>query len=72
MNIYRYAHNGRVYTIHVEPDGKGWHAYSPELPGLHAGGCTKEKAHENAEEAAQAYMASIEKHGDPMPVGVGT
>jgi predicted RNase H-like HicB family nuclease len=57
-------------TILVEPDEDAFHAYCPELKGLHVRGDTEEEAAKNAAEAAVAYIQSLIKHGDPIPVGV--
>lgn len=56
--------------IIIEPDGTGFHAYCPALKGLHAPGDTKEESLENAKEAVIAYLQSLVKHGDPIPVGI--
>ena len=56
--------------IIVEPDGDEYHAYCPALKGLHACGETVEEALSNARDAATAYIESLIKHGDPIPVGV--
>ena len=56
--------------IIVEPDGDEYHAYAPSLKGLHVYGSTEEEALNNAMEAAKAYLLSLIKHGDPIPVGV--
>ena len=56
--------------IIVEPDESGFHAYCPALKGLHVGGDTKEEALQNARDAAVAYLESLIKHGEPIPVGV--
>jgi antitoxin HicB len=56
--------------IFVEPDEPGFHAYCPALKGLHVGGDTEEEALENAKDAAIAYLQSLMKHGDPIPVGI--
>jgi len=55
--------------IIVEPDDRGFHAYSQALPGLHVSGETEDEALENAVEAARAYLESMLKHGDPLPIG---
>jgi len=55
--------------IFVEPDSGGFYAYCPELKGLHVGGTTEEEAVKNAREAATAYLLSLLKHNDPLPVG---
>jgi len=54
----------------VEPDEGGFHVYCPDLKGLHAEGATEEEAIANARDAAAAYMKSLLKHNDPIPVGV--
>lgn len=54
----------------VEPDDIGFHAYCPALKGLHTCGETGEEALRNAKDAATAYLESLIKHGDPIPVGI--
>ena len=54
----------------IEPDEVGFHAYCPALKGLHTSGDTEEDAIENAKDAAIAYLESLMKHGDPIPVGI--
>ena len=54
----------------VEPDDEGFHAYCPELQGLHVDGATEKEAVRNARDAVSAYLTSLMKHGDPIPVGV--
>jgi predicted RNase H-like HicB family nuclease len=56
--------------IIVEPDDGGFHAYCPALKGLHTAGDTKEEALQNAKDAAIAYLESLIKHNDPIPVGI--
>ena len=56
--------------IFVEPDETSFHAYCPALKGLHTCGDTEEEAVDNAKDAATAYLQSLIKHGDPIPVGV--
>lgn len=57
-------------VIVVEPDGKSFHAFCPSLKGLHVDGETKEKALQNATQAAVLYLESLISHGDPIPIGV--
>lgn len=57
-------------TIVTEPDGGGFYAYAPALKGLHTCGDTEEAALQNAIDAAVAYLGSLLKHGDPIPVGL--
>jgi len=61
-----------MYRIQVviEPDEGGFHAYCPALKGLHTCGETEQEALQNAKDAAIAYLQSLLKHGDPIPVGV--
>ena len=59
----------RVEVV-VEPDEKGFHAYCPALKGLHTYGDSQQNALENARDAAMAYLMSLIKHGDPIPLGV--
>ncbi len=54
----------------IDPDDGGFHAYCPALKGLHTCGDTKEEALQNARDAAIAYLQSLIKHGDPIPVGI--
>lgn len=54
----------------VEPDDEGFYAYCPDLKGLHVGGATESEALENAKDAAEAYISSLLKHQDPIPVGM--
>ncbi len=56
--------------ICIEPDGVGFHACCPALKGLHSSGNTIEEARVNALNAISAYMESLEKRGEPVPVGI--
>lgn len=61
----------RVFQVQVlfEPDGENIHVYCPSLKGLHVDGKSIEEAKKNAEDAIIAYLKSLIKHGDPIPVG---
>jgi len=59
-----------LVSVVVEPDEAGFHAYCPALKGLHVSGSTKEEALNNVNTAACAYIESLIKHKDPIPVGV--
>lgn len=59
----------RVNVI-VEPDEIGFHAYCPALKGLHTCGDTKEEALSNVSDAVVAYLQSLIKHGEPIPIGI--
>ena len=57
--------------IIVEPDKPGFHAYCPALKGLHIHGETYKNALRSARDAAIAYLTSIIKHEDLIPIGIG-
>ncbi len=42
-------------------------ASCPALPGCHSQGRTREEALANIEEAIRGYIASMRKHGEPIP-----
>lgn len=55
-------------TLIVEPDGdRGFHAYCPQLPGLHTCGDTETEALENVLNATSAYSQSLLRHSEAMP-----
>ena len=56
--------------IVIEPDGETFHAYCQALKGLHTCGDTEEQVVNNVKDAALAYLRSLIKHGDPIPVGI--
>ncbi|MBI4288510.1 MAG: type II toxin-antitoxin system HicB family antitoxin [Chloroflexi bacterium] len=60
---------GHHYTVILEPEeGGGFHAFCPALKGCHTQGDTVEDALANAKEAIEAYVESLEKHGETPPV----
>ena len=59
-----------MMEVVIEPDEDGFHAYCPALRGLHTYGQTREESLENVKTAASAYIDSLIKHNDPIPVGV--
>ncbi len=56
-------------SVVVEPDGGGFHAYCPAFKGLHIDGETQQDAIERTCRALEWYLDSLERHGDPLPVG---
>jgi predicted RNase H-like HicB family nuclease len=54
--------------IIVEPDGEEFHAYAPALKGVHSAGDSEDEALANAADAAIAYIRSLIKHGEPIPI----
>ncbi len=56
--------------IVIEPDDDQYHAYCPALEGLHVSGTTEAEALQHARDAVMAYLRSLIKHGDPIPLGI--
>ena len=56
-------------SVVVESDGEGFHAYCPAFQGLHVDGATEEEAIQRTCKALEWYLDSLERHGDPLPVG---
>jgi predicted RNase H-like HicB family nuclease len=59
-------------SICVEKDERGFHAFNPALKGLHADGLSEEEAIREFLAAVPAYIESLLKHGDPLPLGMVT
>ena len=56
------------YRIVVEQDEDGvFVAEAPALPGCVSQGATREEAVANVKDAIAGYLASLEKHGEPVP-----
>lgn len=56
------------FAITLEEDEDGFIVAScPSLPGCHSQGRTREEAIANIREAIRGYIASIRKHGEPIP-----
>lgn len=62
------------FTIVVtkDPEDSGYNATVPALPGCHTFGETIDEAYKNALEAIDAYLDSLTREGDPVPVEVGS
>lgn len=58
-----------TFSIVVEPDEDGFHAYVPAFKGLHVDGKTEKEATENALKAILVYLESLARNHDPLPVG---
>lgn len=56
--------------IEIEKDGDAFYAFCPDLKGLHVDGATEQEARQNAIEAVGAYMRSLVRHDEPIPVGI--
>ena len=64
--------NNYTYRIIIEPDeGKTFHAYVPALPGCHTWGESFEEARENIRDAIDAYIRSLAKDGENIPLDRG-
>lgn len=64
------AHDLKVRVrICVEEDGEEFHAYCPDLKGVHAFGSTPEEAAEHAKDGAIGYLRTLLEHGKPIPLG---
>lgn len=56
------------FAITLEHDEDGFIIAScPALSGCHSQGRTKEEAVANISEAIRGYIASMRKHGEPIP-----
>lgn len=56
------------FAVVFEQDEEGYIVVScPALPGCHSQGKTREEAVANIREAIQGYIASMRKHGEPVP-----
>ena len=57
------------FEVCIEADGDGFHAWCPALKGVHVGGVTEEDAQRHLHDAVMAYVISLIKHGEPIPIG---
>ena len=59
------------YTVILEPQEEGGYTVTVQaLPGCISEGDTVEEALENIKDAIAGYIASLRKHGEPIPVGI--
>lgn len=56
----------RHVILHPDEDGGYW-VECPSLPGCISQGDTKQEALANIKEAIEAYIESLQKHGEPIP-----
>jgi len=61
MTIYQ-------YTVVIEPDEDGFHAFVPALPGCHSFGATVDEARTNIAEAIELHVESLAADGEVIPV----
>lgn len=58
------------FLVYLEPSVDGGYIVSaPALPGCVTQGDTKEEALEMIQDAIRGYVASLRKHGEPLPFG---
>jgi predicted RNase H-like HicB family nuclease len=57
------------FIFEPDPDG-GYHAYAPELPGLHTQGDTLDEAMANAKEALVLYVEGLREEGRALEMWV--
>ena len=55
------------FTVVIEPDEKGYHAFFPSLPGCHSFGNSVEEAQTNILEAIEVHVESMLEDGEPVP-----
>ena len=61
----------RRYRVLFQQDEDGkFTATVPELPGCISSGKTRDEALKNIKEAIEAYVESLEKHGEPVPPSI--
>jgi len=56
------------FTVVIEPDEEGFHAYVPALPGCHTFGSTLDEAQDNIVEAIELHVESMLEDGEQIPV----
>ena len=58
-----------VFQVVMEPDGDGWHVFSPALlsQGASTWGETQEQAMAHIQEVTQMVVESLIELGDPLP-----
>ncbi len=62
---------GMKFRVTIEPDEDGvFVAECAALPGCVSQGRTREEAMANIRDAIQGYLASLKRHGEPIPGGI--
>lgn len=56
------------FTIVIEPDEYGFHAFAPALQGCHSHGDTLDEARENIAEAVELHVESMIEDGEEIPI----
>ncbi|MCA1631808.1 MAG: type II toxin-antitoxin system HicB family antitoxin [Acidobacteria bacterium] len=55
------------FTVVIEPDEEGFHAFVPALPGCHSFGATVDEARANIAEATALHIESLREDGETVP-----
>lgn len=55
------------FTVVIEPDEEGFHAYVPSLPGCHTFAETIDQARANIVEAIELHLESMRQDGEAIP-----
>ncbi len=59
------------FHVRIEQDEDGkFVAHCPTLPGCWSQGDTRAQAKQNITDAIAGYLASLRKHGDPIPLPI--
>ncbi len=56
------------FTVVIEPDEGGYHAFAPSLPGCHTFGATVDEARASIAEAMELHVESMLKDGETIPI----
>ncbi len=56
------------FSVVIEPDEGGFHAYVPSLPGCHSFGNTLEQTRTNIVEAIELHIEGLVENKLPVPV----
>ncbi len=56
------------FTVVIEPDEDGFHAFVPALPGCHTFGATIDEARANIAEAIELHIEGMAADDEPIPV----
>ncbi|MFN4295195.1 MAG: type II toxin-antitoxin system HicB family antitoxin [Thermoflexales bacterium] len=56
------------FTVIIEPDEQGFHAYVPALPGCHTFADTIDEARANILEAIELHVQSMLEDGEAVPI----
>ena len=58
----------QLYTVFIEQEAGGWHAYSPSVPGCFAGASTRSLALRRFRSALKMHLEALVAGGKRKPV----